>query len=65
MELERGGPTAVRCRVVPTVDSFTQATQVGIVHRLPLSVQEAGLKVAAAEVHLHSANQPPLQVHPL
>jgi hypothetical protein len=66
MVLVRRGQMVPRYFVVPTVNSFTQATRTGIAHRPPLSVEEAGLlKVAAAAANPHSDLRLQARMQPL
>lgn len=48
MDLGRRG-TELRCSVAPTVNSLTQATEIGIMLGLPPSVEEAGLLEVTAD----------------
>lgn len=55
---------ALRCSVYPVVNSFTQATRVGIALQPPLSVEEGGLlKVAEAAANPHSDRQLQARTH--
>jgi hypothetical protein len=66
MDLGRHGRTAPRFSVVPAVHSFTQANRIGIVLRLLLCAEKAGLlKVAAVEASPHSGLRPQARTHPL
>lgn len=58
MDLGRRGRMALRCIVYPIVNSFTQATQLGIALQPPQSVEEEGLlKVAAVAANPHSVHR--------
>lgn len=66
MDLGRHGRTAPSFSVVPAVHSFIQANRIGIVLRLLLCAEKAGLlKVAAVEASPHSGLRPQARIHPL
>jgi hypothetical protein len=62
MDLGRCGQMALRCSVYPIVNSFTQATRIGIALLHP-SVEEAGLKVAADAANPHSDRKLQARMH--
>jgi hypothetical protein len=64
MELGRRGQMALRCLVHPIVNSFTQATRIGIVLQPSLFVEEGGiLKVAAVVANPLSDRRLQAQTH--
>lgn len=63
-DLGRRGQTALRCIVNPIVNTFTQATRIGIEHQLSLRVEEADLlKGAVAVANLFSDRQLQARTH--
>lgn len=64
MDLGRHGQMALRCNVHPIVNSFTQATRIGIALQLSLSAEKAVLlKVAADAANPHSVCQLQARTH--